>query len=182
VQKASLSPSSYVIFGLLALHGPATSYDLTQWVDGSIGFFWSFPRSQLYAEPERLIKYGYLSEKREEAGRRRRVYALTKSGRAALQAWLRRPTREQSELRDPGLLKLFFMSVVKREDFVALAQEQVAVHRRRLDAYERIAAESAGPERASFPAATLEVGLMYERLNIDFWERLKERPPQSDRV
>ena len=170
-----------MILGLLAQRGPATSYDLVRWVDESVGFFWSFPRSQLYAEPDRLGQRGYLVEHREDSGRRRRVYALTESGRSALRAWLRLPTREQGELRDPGLLKLFFMSLATADDLAALADDRVALHRSRLDEYERIAREHTGDARSAFPMATLQVGLMYERLNLDFWEHLKKRPPDDAR-
>ncbi len=180
MQKASLSASSYVVFGLLALHGPATSYELMRRVETSVGHFWAFPRSQLYAEPDRLVRYGYLTEKRERDGRRRRVFALTKGGRAALEAWLGSPTREHIELRDPGLLKLFFMPLVGEEDVVALAREQAALHRQRLDEFERIAAELT-TEYGPFPHATpLHMGLLYERMCQDFWEQFIGRTRTVD--
>jgi DNA-binding PadR family transcriptional regulator len=48
--------------------------------------------SQVYAEPKRLERLGYLSV-REEPGRtrRRKVYSLTDAGRAALRDWMSEP-------------------------------------------------------------------------------------------
>src|SRR5438270_4630979 len=101
-----MAPSAYVVLGLLEVNGPGTPYELKRWVDGSIGYFWSFPRAQLYVEPERLAGLGLLHEEREAAGRRRRLYSLAEPGRVALLAWLRSDQAAPTELRDPGLLKL----------------------------------------------------------------------------
>src|SRR5437016_14596498 len=103
-----LTPTSYVVLGLVGLLGEATSYDLKRLVSFSIGNFWSFPHSQLYAEPERLVQMGLLSERREEGGRRRRIYSITDDGRNEFRDWLADPTGESVEIRDPGALKLFF--------------------------------------------------------------------------
>ena len=51
---SALGHSAYIVLGLIGLFGPGTSYDLKRWADGSVGYFWTFPRSQLYAEPQRL--------------------------------------------------------------------------------------------------------------------------------
>jgi len=50
------------------LRGPSTPYDLKRFVQLSVGNFWPFPHTQLYAEPARLAEAGLL----EETGRRRR--------------------------------------------------------------------------------------------------------------
>src|SRR5262245_44355073 len=103
-----LTPTSYIVLGLIEASGEATPYDLKQAVAGSLGNFWSLQHAQLYTEPQRLAKAGYLKERREEGGRRRRHYSITAEGRAALSAWLAEPTDELTELRDLALLKIFF--------------------------------------------------------------------------
>jgi len=75
--EPALGPSAYIVLGLLAQNGPGTSYDLKRWADESVGFFWTFPRSQLYAEPQRLSALGLLQETQEDGGRRRRTYHVT---------------------------------------------------------------------------------------------------------
>src|SRR6185503_10516140 len=48
-----LSPTSYLVLGLLAREGPSTPYDLKRHVAATLGHFWSFPHALLYAEPPR---------------------------------------------------------------------------------------------------------------------------------
>ena len=70
--QVRLGPVSYLVLGIVALRGPSTPYDLKRFVQLSIGHFWPFPHTQLYAEPARLADAGLLEEMREESGRRRR--------------------------------------------------------------------------------------------------------------
>src|SRR5215204_5430714 len=102
--KMDLTPTSIIVLGLLEF-GEATPYDLKMRVAGSVGSFWSVPHSALYAEPERLLRAGLVEERREEGGRRRRVFSLTDEGRAALDAWRAEPAAALPELRSPALLK-----------------------------------------------------------------------------
>lgn len=83
-----LRPISYIVLGLLATGGPMTGYELEHSARISVGFFWPFPHSQIYAEPRRLERLGLVTVTEEAGGRRRRVYAVTEDGRAALRAWL----------------------------------------------------------------------------------------------
>ena len=148
---------------------------MKQSVSRSIGYFWSFPHSQLYAEPARLAEAGLLAEERETTGRRRRSYTLTPAGRQALAAWLAEPVEEPTEIRDLALLKLFFGGQADPGDVTKLAKAAAATHRRRLAEYEAIAAEPAwGHERDRHQRATLELGLRYERAVVAFWDELAE--------
>jgi DNA-binding PadR family transcriptional regulator len=182
MKYATLPASSYVVLGLLATWGPMTPYDLKKAIDGSIGYFWSFPRAQLYVEPERLKQFGLLSEERESEGRRRRVYSITPAGRAALRAWLTSDSGAPVQLHDPGLLKLFFAPNMTREDVVALARAQAATHRARLGEYERIAAGLGDNAQAAFAQATLRMGLRYEEQSVTFWEDIAANPPAVEPV
>jgi DNA-binding PadR family transcriptional regulator len=161
----SLGPTSYVVLGLLELAGEATPYGLKQLVAASVGNFWSIPHSQLYSEPARLAAAGYLNQRRERGGRRRRHYSLTDAGRRALREWTERPAERHWELRDPGLLKLFFGA-----DPARLAAEQLETHRARLKQYEQqLGAPGAGFEGARL---ALEAGIGHEREYVRFWSKL----------
>jgi DNA-binding PadR family transcriptional regulator len=162
-----LTQTSYVVLGLVEQAGEATPYDLKQIVAATVGGFFSIPHSQLYAEPERLARAGYLRERREQTGRRRKHYALTDSGRRALAEWLRTPTEELYELRDPGLLKLAFGG-----DPRALASAQLAAHEARLEelrALLRALEEAGAPEEQRLVA---EAGIGHAREYIRFWKKL----------
>jgi PadR family transcriptional regulator, regulatory protein AphA len=163
-EEIELTPTSYIVLGLLSLSGKATPYDLKRAVSVSVGQFWTFPHSQLYAEPARLAQAGYLTEERETEGRRRKLYELTSDGRAALEAWLGVVSPEPYVLRDPALLKLFFGA-----DPRALAAAQVETHRAKLAEYEALSAQApkVGPRG---PWLALELGCRHERETVSFWE------------
>jgi DNA-binding PadR family transcriptional regulator len=165
-----LTQTSYVVLGLVDQAGEATPYDLKQIVAATVGGFFSIPHSQLYAEPDRLAKAGYLRERREQTGRRRKHYAITEKGRRAMKEWLANPTEELYELRDPGLLKLAFGG-----DPQALAAAQLKTHQARLEELRAIeqALEAAGvPEEQRLVA---QAGIGHTREYIRFWKRVSSR-------
>lgn len=163
----SLTPTSYIVLGLVGQAGEATPYSLKQMASATIGNFFSIPHSQLYAEPDRLAEAGYLSVRREDGGRRRKHYALTARGRKALASWLESPTEEMYELRDPGLLKLAFGS--DRKD---LARAQLPAHEERLRHFKeilRILEASGAPVEHRL---VVESGIGHEREYVRFWKRV----------
>jgi PadR family transcriptional regulator, regulatory protein AphA len=170
LQELRLTPTSYIVLGLLELSGEATPYELKQAVRWSLGNFWALQHAQLYSEPTRLTEAGYLRERREEGGRRRKRYSLTAKGRRALEEWRNTPAEQPYEFRDPGLLKLFFGA-----DPAELAESQVDLHRRRLAEYEALQKFDTG-EGPRGPWLTLESGIGHQREYIRFWEKLRTRP------
>jgi DNA-binding PadR family transcriptional regulator len=161
-----LSETSYIVLGLIAQIGPATPYDLKRLAQVSTVNFWSVPHTQLYSECERLAGEGLLSERREQSGRRRRIYKLTERGRQALQRWLSEPTGALEQVRDPATLKLFLGG-----DPQTLAPAQLEAHREQLEVYEEIYG-SFVPDAPRGWRLALEVGIGHEREFIRFWSRL----------
>jgi PadR family transcriptional regulator, regulatory protein AphA len=162
--ESRLTPTSHIVLGLLSMFGEATPYDLKQMVAASVGQFWTLPHSQLYDEPARLARAGYVTEKQETTGRRRRLYRITARGQAALEAWLSVLTPEPYVLRDPALLKLFFGG-----DARSLAEGQLPTHRQKLAEYERLREADPGDGRRG-PWLALELGIRHERETVGFWE------------
>jgi DNA-binding PadR family transcriptional regulator len=161
-----LTSISYIVLGLIERVGEATPYELKGLVVGGIGNFWSLQHAQLYTEPERLTRAGYLEETREHGGRRRKRYKVTGAGREALRAWVSEPTDELPELRDVALLKLFFDA-----DRQPLAEAQLAAHRKKVSEYEQLAGE-AGDDSPSGPLVALQAGIAHEREWVRYWQRL----------
>lgn len=173
----NLTPTSYVVLGLVAQCGPSTSYDLKQAVGRSIGNFWSFPHAQLYTEPARLAEAGFLDEKRERGGRRRRTYTITEQGRRALARWLAEATPGGYEVRDSGLLKLFFADLAGDPEVVQnLAAEQLQAHSERLATYREIDAHLEKQGVTDHTRATLRFGLWYEQAAVQFWQEVEKHP------
>jgi PadR family transcriptional regulator AphA len=178
-QPPSAPASSYVVLGLLDRHGPTTPYQLERIINASIGYFWGFPRSQLYAEATRLARHGLIGEHREETGRRRRTLSVTDQGRAELQRWLSMSADQPTEIRDEGLIRLFLTRGDNAGDDVRrLADGQERAHRQRLADYQALVAREAYPAHSP-QRATLELGLRFERIAAAFWAELTARPPQA---
>jgi DNA-binding PadR family transcriptional regulator len=163
----SLTPTSYIVLGLINVAGEATPYALKQMAAATIGNFFSIPHSQLYAEPERLAGAGLLSVRREEGGRRRKHYSLTARGRKALADWLESPTEEMYELRDPGLLKLAMGSDAK-----ALARAQLPAHEERLRRFQEILRVLEASGAPAEQRLVTESGIGHEREYVRFWKRV----------
>ena len=164
MQALRLTPTSYIVLGFVNWAGEATPYHLKQLVAGSVGNFWTLQLAQLYTEPERLMRAGYLTEERERTGRRRRVYRITAKGREALEDWRAEPTDDIPELRAPALLKLFFGA-----DPAELAPLQIEAHRRKLEEYERIR-DSMAADVPAGPRLALDAGIASVRQQIEWWE------------
>lgn len=169
----ALPASGYVVLGLLDRYGPATPYRLDQLIRTSIGYFWGFPRSQLYSEAERLVRHGLVAEEREADGRRRRSMTITDDGRDELLRWLGVPAAEPTEIRDVGLLQLFFAgggddpgAAVER-----LAARQGRAHQEQLQLYTELLSSGRVAE-GSPQRATLEFGLRFEELALRFWAEI----------
>jgi PadR family transcriptional regulator, regulatory protein AphA len=183
-----LTPTSYLVLGLLAREGPSTPYALERHVGATLGNFWSFPHTLLYSEPPRLEALGLVTETRESDGRRRRMFAITSAGLAALEAWLERPDSVPTELRDRGLLQLFFMDLASDDARLRLAQAQLAIHQAKLTAYEgdarferRMGPVAAGLRTVEhWRGATLPMGLLYERAAVEFWSSVADNAAASD--
>jgi PadR family transcriptional regulator AphA len=159
-----LTNTSYAVLGLIELMEPATPYELKGAAQVSIFHFWSIPHTQLYTECARLAEEGLLNERREQTGRRRRLYRLSSAGRKALVEWRRDRHTDLYELRDPGLLKLFCGA-----DPAPLAHEQLERHEQRLRGYLQTAEQAELPEGARL---ALEAGIGHEREYIRFWSRV----------
>jgi PadR family transcriptional regulator, regulatory protein AphA len=178
-----LTPTSYLVLGLLAREGPSTPYELERHVGATLGNFWSFPHTLLYSEPARLAGLGLVTETREQDGRRRRVFTITEAGLHAVEAWLDKPHAEPTQLRDLGLLQLFFADLAAPTARLRLAAQQLAIHRAKLSAYEEDARLERRPEASGrgqrtvehWRGQTLRMGLLYEQAAVEFWEDVAEK-------
>jgi PadR family transcriptional regulator AphA len=168
-----LTTTSYAVMSLLELFGEATPYDLKQTLEHSIENFWPVPHTTFYEEPARLAKAGYLSQRQEAGGRRRKLYSLTDAGRAALRAWADSPGSPPSQYRDEGMLKVF-AGADPNVVFAGRADWHLA-KLVELEGYlEILRAEGQGEDRWRGAEATLLGGIAYHRQMIETFERYIE--------
>jgi PadR family transcriptional regulator AphA len=120
-----LSATAKVILGMLAAR-PRSGYEIKQLIDGSARFFWAASYGQIYPELKRLEKAGLVTgTDAPTGGRQRTVYKLTAKGKRAAQAWIK-SAPETYELRDEGLLELFFAGSIEPARTAEIARERAA--------------------------------------------------------
>ena len=167
-----LSPTARVILGLLRL-GPHTGYEIKQATDRSTRFFWGASYGQIYPELRRLEAAGLAVAADEPRGAvRRRVYRITPAGENAVREWLT-TEGEDFEVRDEGLLKLFFGAALTPGELLTLV-------RRRREFFEQVTRifESIGDELGPIDNPSgdvLEYGVALMEWNAGWWSELEQR-------
>src|SRR6516225_11560650 len=166
---AELGVPGYVVLGMVRL-GARSGYEIKQMVENSIRFFWTISQVQIYPSLQLLEQAGLITGRADPQGRRpRRVFEITQAGEAALRDWLTRDEPMPFELRDAGLLKVFFADVLDREQALALLREvrqRSAERVRTLRAIEP-AAKAAEAHGNLYPGLTLRLGIAYHQAIID---------------
>ena len=161
-----LSATAYVILGLLSRR-PMSGYDIKATVDSSTRFFWAASYSQIYAELRRLQEAGLVTASSQPTGgRRRNLHRLTDEGRRALCEWLEREP-ETYEMRDEGLLKLFFASA-SPESAPAILR---AKRRHHQEIAERLEAMRRAGKASGHAAIVLDYGIECHTWMVGWCER-----------
>lgn len=159
-----LSATAYVILGMLSRE-PRSGYEIKAAVDNTTRFFWAASYGQIYPELKRLSEAGLVEGiDAPTGGRKRTVYAITADGEAELKNWLRKPP-ETAEMREEGLLKLFFSGLLEPEEAIETLR---AMRARRVELTERLRAME--PEKTATADAKDPYPLMVLRAGIEFNE------------
>ncbi len=169
--STDLSPTGRVILGMLSL-GKTSGYDIKQLVDKSTRHFWAASYGQIYPELRRLEDQGLVRGRSEPTGGRARiVYDLTETGREALQSWLASDAEPAYELRDEGMLKLFFSDALPERRIENIRAMRVRQERKLAQLREL---ESIRPGMPVGTALALDMGLSHTEWFID-WCKTAER-------
>ncbi len=175
--SASLSPPDYVVLGMVKL-GRRSGYEIKQAVELSIRFFWTISPAQIYPSLARLERAGLLRGRDDPRGRRRRrLYELTTAAEDALAQWLRGSEPIPFELRDLGMVKLFFADALTPGEAAALLTSLRQRSEQRLAALRAIQPEAEAAERQGnlYPSLTLELGIAFHQSIVDVCERFAHR-------
>ncbi len=175
---SSLTPTARVILGMLKL-GVGTGYDVKKAIDTSTRFFWTASYGQIYPELKRLRKAGLVRAKEEPRGKvKRTVYSLTPKGERALHEWLTDSENVIFEVRDEGLLRLFFGDVLSREEVLAnlrMQQQLFEMVLARFRAIEVDAREGFADESQRYPHLALRYGIDFMRWSHDWFAEVERR-------
>lgn len=180
-----LDSPGYVVLGMVRL-GARSGYEIKQTVELSIRFFWTISQAQIYPSLKRLEHAGLIEGRDDPRGKRpRRVYEITANGEAVLRQWLRREEAIPFELRDLGLVKLFFADALDPDEALALLAKVQRRSEARVAALSEIesTALAAEVQGNAHPLLTLQMGIAFHRAMIDVCQEFepKLRPHRQRR-
>jgi DNA-binding PadR family transcriptional regulator len=172
-----LSATAKVILGMIAF-GRQTGYDIKQFVEKSTRNFWAASYGQIYPELKRLEEQGLIEGKPEPSGERARtVYGLTDAGRDRLTEWLASTDDLLYEVRDEGLLKLFFSDNLP-ERRLETVRAMRAVHERKLERLRAI--EPFAKQGPTGPCMALEFGIEHCEYMLAWCDRVERRLTETN--
>ncbi|WP_018653931.1 PadR family transcriptional regulator [Actinomadura flavalba] len=160
----NLTPSAFLVLGIVNLLGSASPYDVKVEAGRTIAPFWQVPHAQVYAVCDRLVEAGLLEREQAGGGRQRRVMRLTDEGRAALREWLEDTVVVPVEARERGMLKMWLGGDPREH-----APAQVEAHGRTLAEYEELS-RLVGDHLTPGQRHALEFGIRYERMMTELWQ------------
>lgn len=168
-----MSAIARVILGALSF-GPKSGYEIKQLVDKATRFFWAGSYGQIYPELKRLEERGLIAgEESAIGGRRRVVFALTPAGRDALRGWLLEPDAGY-ELRDEGLLKLFFADTLEPDETLELLRRFRAQRQEVLDRLRELE-RAIGPDHTGTRGLVLEYGIGHHEWIVAWCDEIERR-------
>jgi PadR family transcriptional regulator, regulatory protein AphA len=172
------SATAKVILGMLAAR-PRSGYEIKQLVDSSARFFWAASYGQIYPELKRLEDVGLVAgSDASQGGRQRTVYKLTAKGKRAAHEWINSEPRV-FELRDEGLLELFFAGSIEPGRTAEIAREragvaaETAAELRALEQIIESAEHAEGPHHSTDPGSltVLRYGIEMNEWAAEWFER-----------
>lgn len=127
----AIPATAWAVLGILSFHRELSGYDIKQWSDAILRFFyWSPATSQIYTELRRLEELELVSSRsiaRDDV-REKTVYAITPSGEAALRHWQADVDAEPPVLKHGLLLRVWLGHMAEPDRL----REQIEAHRARL--------------------------------------------------
>ncbi|HEY4454385.1 MAG TPA: PadR family transcriptional regulator [Pseudonocardiaceae bacterium] len=158
------------------LEGESSGYDLAKDFDASVANFWSATPQQLYRELEKMTEDGLVAARIVAQERRpnKRMFALTKAGRAVLRDYTARSPKPTA-VRDELLVQVQAVEAGDADAVLAAVRERQQLAETKLKRYERLRERLlSGRSEAEFlataervgPYLTLARGISFEQENI----------------
>ena len=145
---------------------PLTGYDLVRYFQGTLGFLWSAPQSQIYPELRRMEAAGLVTATVKPRGQRaqKRIYSVTDAGMVELRRWATdfMPLPAQ---RDPLFLKAAFFDLAPLEAVREQLRAHIAQYQWRMEQWQARADAIAG-RRAELVEVWLQRQPVEEHENV----------------
>lgn len=119
----------YTILGMLSWK-PMTGYDMKRMMQDSPVMYWSGNNNQIYKALVQLLDMGYVTNELQyqESAPNKKVYSITDSGKAALEAWILETEPEIPEFKKAFLIQISWAGLMEKEkidQLLARYEEQV---------------------------------------------------------
>lgn len=172
----------HTLLGLLN-YRPATGYEIKTAFDQSVHFFWNATLPQIYRTLNQMEENGWLTVKVEQQDGKpnKKVYSVTGKGKEEFRRWLAEPP-ENSPPRSPMLVKVFFGKQMDRESLREILLEWRRHHSGLIKKYNEeimpviqyYSGLANAPEDSCFWALTLDFGLRYARMVVEWCDHALE--------
>ncbi|MCX7125514.1 MAG: PadR family transcriptional regulator [Gammaproteobacteria bacterium] len=115
--------TKYAILGMLSF-APKSGYEISKAIKNSTAFFWSESDGQLYPLLKRLSEEKMIQHVEEKVSgkRAKKMYEITKEGKAALVEWLHQEPNTFN-VRNEFLLQLFFGRNIPKKNNIEKIKE-----------------------------------------------------------
>ena len=173
----------YLILGLLIL-SPMTGYELQQFIRQNLALICSHSAGSVQTALGKLGREGYITAAETTEGRRRKkIFSITESGRAAFSVWIAQPM-QADRVKNMELSRLFFLGLAQPEertaairDYIRQMEETEAILIAIRDRFQQIQhtplpAGRNWAEIFRFQGYTIEYGIAAARFERDWYGRL----------
>ncbi|MBB5895884.1 PadR family transcriptional regulator [Kutzneria kofuensis] len=116
----------HALLGVLEAR-PMSGYDLVRFFDGSTGWIWAAPQSQIYPMLRRMEQAGLIAGDEEARGPRltRTVYSVTEKGHRELTSWLG-VAHDAAPPRDPFMVQALNFDMIPAGEAVEVLEAFIA--------------------------------------------------------
>ncbi len=169
------------ILGLLN-YGSMTGYEIDRTFKDSLSYFWSAQTSQIYRELQVLKKNGWATNEiiKQNGKPDKNLFTITESGKEELNRWLMEDKTEVAA-RSPLLMKTFFRGERSLEENIEYFSKLAGIgadflkgmqnEPPEIDSYSKMVEN---PANAIYWKMTVEYGLMYAQMYINWAEKCKK--------
>ena len=110
-----VTPTGYALLGLLSFGRHLTGYELKQFAESSLRFFYAAPAmSQVYSELHKLQQAGLvMAHDTVDGARTIRVHSISRRGMTALRRWLAESPVDPPSLKHHLALRIFLGHLIE---------------------------------------------------------------------
>lgn len=164
-QERPLPTTAHAVLGLLTFGQELTGYEIKQWADSTLRFYWVAPAmSQIYTELGRLRDRGLVDALESDGGPGSRVttrYRINDAGMAELRRWLAEEQPEFPVLKHPVALRLLLGHLVDPAAVRAMLVEYDAALAERRRELQKVLDAIEDDPAFRFPSLVARWGLRY---------------------